>query len=137
MLYTLKGGYVYTNKNIVKTNVIVENGIIAEEILNNDGTLIESLEERIIGRYTNKKVVNPKTKKVILGEDEFILVKDGKFSYRTKLDKEVRARIRAVFEDGSLCEAYIEEQFIPGKVLHMLVMDNQYRRTNHTLPTPE
>jgi hypothetical protein len=30
MLYTLKGGYVYTNKNIVKTNVIVENGIIVE-----------------------------------------------------------------------------------------------------------
>ena len=66
-----------------------------------------------------------------------VLVKDGKFSYRTKLDKEVRARIRAVFEDGSLCEAYIEEQFIPGNVLHMLVMDNQYRYTNHTLPTPE
>lgn len=66
-----------------------------------------------------------------------VLVKDGKFSYRTKLDKEVRARIRAVFEDGSLCEATIEEQFIPGNVLHILVMDNQYRRTNHTLPTPE
>ena len=66
-----------------------------------------------------------------------VLVKDGKFSYRTKLDKEVRARIRAVFEDGSLCETYIEQQFIPGNVLHILVMDNQYRRTNHTLPTPE
>ena len=30
MLYTLKGGYVYTNKKIVKTNIIVENGIITE-----------------------------------------------------------------------------------------------------------
>ena len=30
MLYTLKGGYVYTNKQIVKTNVIVNDGKIIE-----------------------------------------------------------------------------------------------------------
>ena len=37
-----------------------------------DGTVIESLHERITGRYTNKKVVDPKTKKLIIDKNELI-----------------------------------------------------------------
>ena len=36
------------------------------------GTVIESLFNRIVGRYTSAPVVHPKTKKVICGEDQFI-----------------------------------------------------------------
>ncbi len=36
------------------------------------GTVIESLFNRIVGRYTSAPVIHPKTKKVICGEDEFI-----------------------------------------------------------------
>ena len=36
------------------------------------GTVIESLYNRIVGRYTSAPVIHPKTKKVICGEDEFI-----------------------------------------------------------------
>ncbi len=46
-------------------------GIEVTEIVQN-GTVIESLENRIVGRFTSAPVVHPKTKKVILGEDEFI-----------------------------------------------------------------
>ncbi|MCQ2556058.1 MAG: DNA-directed RNA polymerase subunit beta', partial [Clostridia bacterium] len=46
-------------------------GIEVTEIRAN-GTVVETLENRIVGRYTSAPVVDPKTKKVILGEDEFI-----------------------------------------------------------------
>ena len=37
-----------------------------------DGTVIESLHERITGRYTNKKVVDPETKQLIIDKNELI-----------------------------------------------------------------
>ena len=37
-----------------------------------NGTVIENLESRIVGRFTAKEIVHPKTKKTIVGEDEFI-----------------------------------------------------------------
>ena len=40
--------------------------------IKHDGTVIESLFNRIVGRYTSAPVIHPKTKKVICGEDEFI-----------------------------------------------------------------
>ena len=30
MIYTLKGGFVYSNDKIIKTNVIIENNLIKE-----------------------------------------------------------------------------------------------------------
>ena len=36
------------------------------------GSKIESFEERILGRYTNQKVIHPETKEVILDKDELI-----------------------------------------------------------------
>ena len=55
-----------------------------------------------------------------------VYVKDGKFSYHAQLDKPTKATIRAIFADGSLCEAYIEQVFVPGKKLNILVMDNKF-----------
>lgn len=55
-----------------------------------------------------------------------VFVKDGKFSYHAQLDKPTKATIRAIFADGSLCEAYIEQVFVPGKKLNILVMDNKF-----------
>jgi len=46
-------------------------GIEVTAIVQN-GSEIESLENRIVGRYTAETVVNPKTKKEIIGADEFI-----------------------------------------------------------------
>jgi hypothetical protein len=38
-----------------------------------------------------------------------------------------KGRIRATFEDGSICSAWIDEEFVPGEVLHILVMNGHYR----------
>lgn len=54
MLYTLKGGYVYTNKQIVKTNVIVENNKIVEISNNVLGEVID-----ITGLYVAPSFIDP------------------------------------------------------------------------------
>ena len=59
-----------------------------------------------------------------------VFVKDGKFYYDAKLDKPTKATIRAIFADGSLCEAYIEQIFYPGQKLNLLVMDNTFLARN-------
>ena len=78
-LKTADSGYLTRRLVDVVQDVIVkeddcgtEAGLIAEEILNTDGTLLESLEERIIGRYTNKKILHPETKDVICDKDTYI-----------------------------------------------------------------
>ncbi len=38
----------------------------------NSGAVLESLEERIIGRYTNQKIINPETKELIIDKGELI-----------------------------------------------------------------
>ena len=46
-------------------------GIEVTEIKQNN-TVVESLENRIVGRFTAEAVINPKTKQEIIGEDQFI-----------------------------------------------------------------
>ena len=46
-------------------------GMDVTEIVSN-GTVVETLSARIVGRFTSAPVVNPKTKEVIIGADEFI-----------------------------------------------------------------
>ena len=43
-----------------------------KELNENSGAVLESLEERIIGRYTNQKIINPKTKELIIDKGELI-----------------------------------------------------------------
>lgn len=62
--------------------------------------------------------------------ESVVHVKDGKFFYHAQLDKPIKGRIRAIFEDGSLCQAWIEEVFYPGCKLNILVMDNTYTARN-------
>ena len=50
-----------------------EQGVVVEAFVNtSDNTIIESLADRIIGRYTNKKIVHPETKDVICERNTYI-----------------------------------------------------------------
>ncbi len=78
-LKTADAGYLTRRLVDVVQDVIVkeddcgtDHGVMVEQILNTDGTLIESLEERIIGRYTNKKIIHPETKEVMYDKDTYI-----------------------------------------------------------------
>ena len=79
-LKTADAGYLTRRLVDVSQDIIVkeedcgtEAGIIAEAFINDaDGTVIESLYDRIVGRYTNKKVLHPETKEVICDKDTYI-----------------------------------------------------------------
>ena len=49
-----------------------DDGVLVEAFYNTDGTVIETLADRILGRYTSKKVLHPETKEVICDKNTFI-----------------------------------------------------------------
>ena len=72
-LKTADSGYLTRRLVDVSHDIIVreedcgtENGVVVSAFINDKtGETIEKLYDRIVGRYTNKKVINPKTKEVI------------------------------------------------------------------------
>jgi len=79
-LKTADSGYLTRRLVDVSQDIIVreedcgtENGVVVREFVNDKtGEVIEKLYDRIVGRYTNKKIINPETKEVIAEKLEFI-----------------------------------------------------------------
>ena len=79
-LKTADSGYLTRRLVDVVQDVIVREedcgtiqGVVVKAFVDeSDGTVIESLHERITGRYTNKKVVDPETKQLIIDKNELI-----------------------------------------------------------------
>ena len=79
-LRTADSGYLTRRLVDVAQDIIVKEfdcgtitGVEVYDLLNDkDGAVIESLQERILGRYTAKKVLDPNTKEVIVDKDEMI-----------------------------------------------------------------
>ena len=82
-LNTASSGYLTRRLVDVSQDVIVKEddcgtdfGVVVEAFINEkDNTTIESLYDRIVGRYTNKKIINPSTKEVIIEKDVLITEK--------------------------------------------------------------
>ncbi len=78
-LKTADAGYLTRRLVDVSQDVIVkeedcgtDDGVVVEAFLNTDGTAIETLKDRIVGRYTNKKVIHPETKEVLVDRNVYI-----------------------------------------------------------------
>ena len=79
-LKTAESGYLTRRLVDVAQDVIVREedcgtlqGVVVEAIIDEKaGTVIESLYERILGRFTNKKVVNPETGEMICDRNTYI-----------------------------------------------------------------
>ena len=78
-LKTADAGYLTRRLIDVSHDIIIkeddcgtDEGVVVEAFLNTDGTVIESLRDRIVGRYTNKKVIDPTTKEVIVDRNTYI-----------------------------------------------------------------
>jgi DNA-directed RNA polymerase subunit beta' len=79
-LKTANSGYLTRRLVDVVQDVIVKEedcgtiqGVVVEAFINEkDDSVIESLAERIIGRYTNKKVIHPETKEVIIDKNQLV-----------------------------------------------------------------
>ena len=79
-LKTADSGYLTRRLVDVAQDVIVKEDdcgtiqgqVVKEFIDEKSNTTIESLYDRIVGRYTNKKVLHPETKEMIIDKDEYI-----------------------------------------------------------------
>ena len=79
-LKTADSGYLTRRLVDVSQDVIVreedcgtDQGVLVKAFYNDkSGAVIESLYDRIVGRFTNKKVINPKTKEVIIDKLQMI-----------------------------------------------------------------
>ena len=79
-LKTADAGYLTRRLVDVAHDIIVkeddcgtEQGVVVEAFINEkDNTQVESLRDRIVGRYTSKKIINPETKEVMYDKDTYI-----------------------------------------------------------------
>ena len=79
-LKTADSGYLTRRLVDVAQDILVKeedcgssHGVVVTDIINDkDGSVIEPLEERILGRYSAQKIINPETKEVILEKNEMI-----------------------------------------------------------------
>ena len=78
-LKTADSGYMTRRLVDVAQDLIVKeedcgtiSGVVVKEFVDDKAGVIEPLYDRIVGRYTNKKVVNPETKDVIIDKNALI-----------------------------------------------------------------
>ena len=79
-LKTADAGYLTRRLVDVAQDMIVKEedcgtmeGVVVEAFIDDkDGTVVESLSDRIIGRYTNKNILHPETKEVIAERNTYI-----------------------------------------------------------------
>lgn len=79
-LKTADSGYLTRRLVDVAQDIIVKehdcgsiHGVVVKDLLNDkDGSVIEPLEERILGRFAAKKIIDPETKKVLCESGEMI-----------------------------------------------------------------
>ena len=95
-LKTADSGYLTRRLVDVSQDMIVrevdcgtDQGVVVKDFINEKtGSVIEGLKDRIVGRFANKKVINPETKEVIVEKLELIT--------ENKADKIVEAGIKEV-----------------------------------------
>ena len=109
-LKTADAGYLTRRLVDVVQDVIVkeddcgtDQGIIVEAFYNTDGTLIEQLEERIVGRYTSKKILNPETKEVVVDKDTYITEKIAEKIIKAKITKVPIRSVLTCKTDHGVC----------------------------------
>ena len=78
-LKTADSGYMTRRLVDVAQDIIVKEedcgtiqGVLVSAFMDDKDGIIEPLYDRILGRFTNKKVINPETKEVIIDKNEYI-----------------------------------------------------------------
>lgn len=113
-LKTADAGYLTRRLVDVAQDIIVkeddcgtEQGVVVEAFYNTDGTLIESLRDRIVGRFTNKRVIHPETKEVIVDRNTYITDQLADQIVAAGITKvSIRTVLTCKSEHGVCCKCY-------------------------------
>ena len=126
-LNTASSGYLTRRLVDVSQDVIVkehdcgtDNGVVVEPFINEkDGTVIEGLYDRIIGRYTSKKVVDPTTKEMIVDKDHLITEKDAEKIVKAGVEKvEIRTLLTCTTPNG-VCQKCYGKNLATGNLVEV------------------
>lgn len=126
-LKTAESGYltrrlvdVAQDVTIVEDDCYSDNGFLVEEILDRkSNTVVESLHDRLVGRYIKETIVDPKTKEVIIEEDEYI----DEFAAKRIVNSGIKqVRIRSVFSCESkhgICKKCYGRNMATGEIVEV------------------
>ena len=114
-LRTADSGYLTRRLVDVSQDVIVREvkcdttkGAWVEQIIDeNNNTVLENLQDRIVGRYTIGEIVHPKTGEVIVGDDEMISEEQANAIVKAGIDKVyIRTVIQCHAKHGICAHCY-------------------------------
>ena len=114
-LKTANSGYLTRRLVDVVQDVVVKEedcgtiqGVTVRAFINDkDGSVIESLRNRIVGRFTNKKVINPETKEVIIDKNEYITDNIADKIIKAGIEEvEIRTTLTCKTHDGVCRKCY-------------------------------
>ena len=114
-LKTANSGYLTRRLVDVVQDVVVKEedcgtiqGVTVRAFINDkDGSVIESLRNRIVGRYTNKKVIDPNTKEVIIDKNEYITDNIADKIVKAGIEEvEIRTTLTCKTHDGVCRKCY-------------------------------
>ena len=126
-LNTASSGYLTRRLVDVSQDVIVKEedcgtdfGVTVSKFVNEkDGTIIEGLYDRIVGRYASKKVVDPKTKEVLVEKDGFITEKIAEKIVAAGIEKvEIRSVLTCECRNG-VCQKCYGRNLATGNIVEV------------------
>ena len=126
-LNTASSGYLTRRLVDVSQDVIVKEydcgtdfGVMVAPFINEkDGTVIEGLYDRIVGRYASKKVVNPETKELIVDKDEMITEKIADKIVKAGIEKvEIRNILTCNTKNG-VCQKCYGKNLATGNLVEI------------------
>ena len=124
-LKTADSGYLTRRLVDVAQDIIVREydcgsiqGVVVSDFINEkDGSVIEPLEERILGRFAAKKIVNPETKEVILEAGEMITENICSKIKKAGITKvEIRSALTCK-ADGGVCQKCYGRNLATGNLV--------------------
>ena len=114
-LKTADAGYLTRRLVDVAQDMIVKEddcgtseGVIVEAFIDDkNNTVVESLRDRIVGRFTNKRVINPETKEVIAERNTYITEQLADKIIKAGITKvPIRTVLTCKTEHGVCCKCY-------------------------------
>jgi len=82
-------------------------GVVVEAFKDDKNGIIEPLYDRILGRYTNNKIVDPNTKEIIVGKNELITENIADKIIAAGIEEvEIRTVLTCRTEHGVCCKCY-------------------------------
>ena len=125
-LKTADSGYMTRRLVDVAQDVIVREedcgttqGVLVSAFVDDKDGIIEPLYDRILGRYTNKKVINPQTKEVIIDKNEYITENIADKIVKAGIEEvEIRTALTCRTEHG-VCQKCYGRNLATGNIVEI------------------